>query len=86
MKKPGFWDVFFGWLALAVAAYVLNSLTIQNPLVQRCVMASLGVYLLIWPVWPEAFGVYYDEKTCRTLMRVCAAMEVLSSFTVRAFF
>jgi len=86
MRKPGFWSVFFGWFVFAVAAYVVNSLTIQHALVQRCVMASLGVFLLIRPVWPEAFGVYYDETTCRRLMRVCAVMEIVSSFAVRSFF
>jgi hypothetical protein len=86
MRKPGFWQVFFGWLVLAAAVYVLNSLTIQNAPAQRCVMASLGVFLLIRPVWPASFAVYYDEITCRRLIRVCAAMEIVSSFAVRPFF
>ena len=50
MRKPGFWSVFFGWFVFAVAAYVVNSLTIQNALVQRCVMASLGVDLVYFGV------------------------------------
>ena len=78
--------MFGGWLVLAVAAYVVNSLTLQSALLQRCVMASLGVCLLIRPVWPESFGVYYDEKTCKTMIRICGAMEIISSFAVRAFF
>ena len=86
MKQAGFWSVFFGWLVFAVAAYGINHLTIQNALLQRCVMASLGVVLWIRPVWPRAFEVYYDDVTCRRLIRVCAAVEIISSFTVRSFF
>ena len=86
MRRPKFWTVFAGWFLLAVAAYIINSLTLQNALLQRCVMAALGVFLLACPVWPRSFGVYYDEKTCRAMIRVCAAMEILSSFMVRPFF
>jgi len=86
MRKPRFWTVFGVWFFLAVAAYTINSLTLQSALLQRCVMASLGVFLLVRPVWPQSFGVYYDEKTCKAMIRVCAAMEILSSFLVRSFF
>ena len=86
MRKPGFWAVCGGWLVLVVAAYMINGLTVQHALAQRCVMASLGVFLLIRPVWPRSFGVYYDEETCAILMRICGAVEIISSFTVRAFF
>ena len=86
MRRPRFWTVFGVWFLLAVAAYIINSLTLQSALLQRCVMASLGVFLLIRPVWPDSFGVYYDEKTCRTMIRICGVMEIVSSFAVRAFF
>ena len=86
MRRLKFWTVFGVWFLLAVAAYIINGMTLQNALLQRCAMASLGVFLLIRPVWPRSFGVYYDEKTCKAMIRVCAAMEILSSFLVRPFF
>ena len=86
MRRLKFWTVVGVWFLLAVAAYIINGMTLQNALLQRCVMASLGVFLLIRPVWPRSFGVYYDEKTCKAMIRVCAAMEILSSFLIRPFF
>ena len=86
MRRLKFWTVFGVWFLLAVAVYIINGMTLQNALLQRCVMASLGVFLLIRPVWPRSFGVYYDEKTCKAMIRVCAAMEILSSFLIRPFF
>ena len=86
MRKPRFWTVFGVWFFLAVAAYIVNGMTLQNALLQRCVMAALGVFLLIRPMWPKSFGVYYDEKTCKAMIRVCAALEILSSFLIRPFF
>lgn len=86
MRKLGFWTVCCLWLILVTVVYIVNGLTVRSALLQRCAMAALGAYLLVWPVWPKAFGVYYDEKTCGRMIRVCGAVEVLSSFLVRPFF
>ena len=86
MKRLTFWQVCIGWLILTVVCYGINALTIRHALAQRCVMASLGVFLVARPVWPNAFGVYYDDQTCRAMIRGCGAVEILSSFLVRPFF
>ena len=49
-------------------------------------MASLGVFLLIHPVWPGSLRVYWSEKKCRAFIRILAVSEIIFSFMTKMNF
>ena len=55
----------------------VNAYTLKSPLLQNFIQASLGIYLLIRPVWPENLSRWYSETICRRLVRIVAVAQIL---------
>ncbi|MDD3416843.1 MAG: hypothetical protein PHY47_23090 [Lachnospiraceae bacterium] len=49
-------------------------------------MASLGVILLVYPVYPEALAMNYDDKKCRLMGRIAALVEIVLAFWIKIHF
>lgn len=58
MKQFTFQKVFIAWFLFDLAMMFLNGATIKSSLLSSAVHASLGVFLLICPVYPQASGVF----------------------------
>lgn len=56
MKKPTFLTVLVNWFCLCIIAAIINAYTLQSWLLYSICSAALGVYLLIFPVWPKKTG------------------------------
>ena len=81
MKKTTFLGVIINWFCLCIVAAIINAYTLQSWLLYSISSAGLGVYLLIWPVWPNSLGLYWSEKKCRLFIRILAAIHIIFSFS-----
>ncbi|MBQ8216447.1 MAG: hypothetical protein IJZ91_00645 [Oscillospiraceae bacterium] len=86
MKNLSFSKVFWTWFALGLLFSLFNAYTFKSPLLHSVFMASLGVFLLIHPVWPGSLRVYWSEKKCRVFIRILAVFEIIFSFMTRMSF
>lgn len=80
MKRPSFSTVVINWFCICMAAATINAYTLQSRLLFSLCSAGLGVYLLIWPVWPRNLGLYWSEDKCRRFIRILALVQILLSF------
>lgn len=81
MKKPTFLTVLVNWFCLCIIAAIINAYTLQSWLLYSICSAALGLYLLIFPVWPKNLGLYWSEKKCRIFIRILALIQILISFS-----
>lgn len=86
MKKPTFLGVLINWFCICVVAAIINAYTLQSWLLYSICSAGLGVYLLIFPVWPKNLGLYWSEKKCRIFIRILATVQIVLSFLNRMNF
>lgn len=86
MKKPTFSGVLINWFCICVAAAIINAYTLQSRLLYSICSAGLGIYLLIWPVWPKNLGMYWQEDKCRKFIRILALIQIVLSFLRRVSF
>lgn len=86
MKQLSFYAILKHWFCAAIPLMLLNSFLIKSSLLENLIQASLGVVLLIHPVYPEALGYRYSVKTCRRIIRGIAVFEILLSFMVRHYY
>lgn len=80
MKKPTFFSVISIWFCLSIVVTVISAYTINTPLITNICAAALGVYLLIWPVWPKGLDGYWPEEKCRLFIRILAVVEIILAF------
>lgn len=86
MKKLSFFKLLSVWFGVAVALLLANSLSLKNSVVHSMILASLGVVLLIYPVYPDSLENKYDSRKCRRIIRAIAAAEIILSFLVQTAF
>lgn len=86
MKKPSFSGVLINWFCICVATAIINACTLQSWLLYSICSAGLGIYLLIWPVWPKSLGMYWPEDKCRRFIRILALIQIVLSFLKRMSF
>lgn len=86
MKNEGFWKLLAAWFFVALAMLMLNSFTLQSAAVHSLTLATLGVVLLIWPMYPPKMEEFATPKQCALLMRIFAVVEIVASLLVRTSF
>ena len=83
MKKLSFWNLLLRWMFISVVLTALNGWLLKSPLLQNFIQASLGIYFLIRPIWPEKLGFWYSETTCRRIIRITAVVQILLAFLTK---
>lgn len=86
MKKIKFSKLLRNWCIIAFLLLLLNMIFIKNYILHSIILASLGVILLVYPVYPDSLKEKYDEKKCKLLIRIVAVIEIALAFLVRTFF
>lgn len=86
MKKMAFGNALFFWFVVAVILFFINSFTIKSSFVHSAVLALLGIYLLIFPVYPKQLRIHYNEVVCKRIIRIIAVAEIILSFSIRTSF
>lgn len=81
-----FWRLLANWFPVTVILLLVNMFTIKIPVVHNIILASLGIILLIFPIYPLNLEMKYTEKQCRIFIRVIAVLEIILSFSIRSPF
>jgi len=85
-KKISFRTFFILWFLGAMVLMLLNGYTLQSSLLQSLIIASLGIILLIHPMWPESMEEYLDEPNCKKMIRMLSAIEIVVAFLIKTEF
>lgn len=86
MKKISFFRLLSVWFGAAVVLLPANSFSLKNSVVHSIILASLGLVLLVYPVYPDTLSDKYDSKKCRLIVRMIAVIEIILSFLVQTAF
>jgi len=86
MEKLRFQHVFLAWFLFALAMHFINGAFIKSWLFACFVSATLGFFLLIFPVYPEKFRWHWDDKKSKRIIRILAVLEIFFSFLIRTTF
>ena len=81
-----FTKVFFIWFALFFLLLMINMQTVQNSLLVSITGATLGVFLLIFPVPPHSFQRRYGKERAVHVTRVLAVAIIVISFISKVQF
>ncbi len=85
-RKITFWELFGVWFCVALTLGVINGFFIKIPILHNLILSSLGVILLIFPIYPVNMLAKWTEKQCRIFIRILAVIEIFLSFaTVMVF-
>lgn len=86
MKNLSFSRLFWTWFAICMVLNFINGWFFKISLLHSIYTASIGVFLLIHPLWPKNLSYYWSEKKCRTFIRIIAAVQIALSFMTRMNF
>ena len=84
-KKLSFATVFLVWCAFAVSMLCINQVLWGSKLLVCITCASLGILLLVNPVYPKIFRNYWSERDCLKFIGIIALLEILVSFGIYFF-
>lgn len=79
-RKITFWELFGIWICVAVPLGLLNSFFVKISILHNIILATLGIVLLIYPVYPTNLTLKWKEKQCRLFIRILAVIEIILSF------
>ena len=85
-KKITFWGLLGNWFWVSIVLRLINSYTLQIPILDNIIMVAVFVVLLIYPVYPPNLEIKYTPKQCRLFIRLCGVVGILLSFAVRTNF
>ncbi len=84
--KITFWKLLANWFIAALILGSLNMFFIKFSILHNLILASLGIILLIFPVYPLNMGNKWTAKQCRLFIRIIAVIEIILSFSVKNMF
>ncbi|MDO4732315.1 MAG: hypothetical protein Q4B50_02195 [Bacillota bacterium] len=86
MKKLSFAKLLCLWFFFALTAHMINGLTLKSSLLASLCTASLGIFLLFCPIYPQRLAYHWDEQKCKAFIRLLAVLNILLSFVIRIRF
>ena len=86
MKKISFGRFLSVWCCAALLLLLLNGFILKNSVVHSIILSSLGLILLVYPIYPVSLENNHDAKKCRLITRIIAVIEILGSFLVHTTF
>ncbi len=85
-KKITFLGLLVNWFVVTLILGSINMFLIKSSIFHNLILASLGIILLIYPVYPQNLENKWTAKKCRIFIRILAVIEILLSFATRTFF
>jgi len=82
-NKITFWKLLCNWFWVALLLGLLNSFFIKISVIHNLILASLGIILVIFPVYPIELEQKYTKKQCRVFIRIVAVVEIILSFAIK---
>ncbi len=80
-RKITFVELFISWFCVALLLSVINGTFIKIPILHNVIMSTLGIILLIYPVYPIGLTAKLSEKKCKLFIRILAVIEIILSYT-----
>lgn len=85
-RKITFVELLVSWFCIALLLTLINGFFIKIPILHNVIMSTLGIVLLIYPVYPIGLTAKFTEKKCRLFIRVLAVIEIILSFATAVIF
>ena len=85
-RKITFVELLVSWFCVALLLTLINGFFIKIPILHNVIMSTLGIALLIYPVYPVGLTAKFSEKKCKLFIRVLAAIEIILSYTTAFIF
>ena len=79
-RKITFVELLVSWFCVALLLVVINGFFIKIPILHNIIVSTLGIILLIYPVYPIGLTAKFSEKKCKLFIRVLAVSEIILSF------
>ena len=78
-KKITFWGLLGNWFVVTLILGLINMFLIKSSILHNLILASLGIILLIYPVYPQNLENKWTAKKCRLFIRILAVIEIILS-------
>ena len=85
-KKITFWGLLGNWFVVTLILGLINMFLVKSAILHNLILASLGIILLIYPIYPQNLESKWTPKKCRLFIRILAVIEILLSFATRTNF
>ena len=85
-KKITFWGLLGNWFVVTLILGLINIFLIKSSILHNLILASLGIILLIYPVYPQNLENKWTAKKCRLFIRILAVIEIILSFATKTNF
>ena len=85
-KKITFWGLLGNWFVVTLILGLINMFIVKSSLLHNLILASLGIILLIHPVYPQNLENKWSAKKCRNFIRILAVIEIILAFATRTKF
>ena len=85
-NKITFSKLFGYWFVTALILGSLNMFFLKSSILHNLILASLGIILLIYPIYPHNLETKYTPKQCRLFIRFCGVIEIIISFATKTKF
>lgn len=82
-KKITFWGLLGNWFVVTLILGLINMFLIKSSILHNLILASLGIILLIYPVYPQNLENKWTPKKCRLFIRILAVIEIILSFATK---
>ena len=71
-RKITFIELLVSWFCVALLLTLINGFFIKIPILHNVIMSTLGIALLIYPVYPVGLTAKFSDKKCKLFIRVLA--------------
>ena len=85
-RKITFIELLVSWFCVALLLILINGFFIKIPILHNVIMSTLGIALLIYPVYPVGLTAKFSDKKCKLFIRVLAVIEIILSYTTAFIF
>ena len=85
-RKITFIELLVSWFYVALLLTLINGFFIKIPILHNVIMSTLGIALLIYPVYPIGLTAKFSEKKCKLFIRILAVIEIIFSYTTAFLF
>ena len=85
-RKITFIELLVSWFCAALLLILINGFFIKIPILHNVIMSTLGIALLIYPVYPVGLTAKFSDKKCKLFIRVLAVIEIILSYTTAFIF
>lgn len=85
-KKITFWGLLGNWFVVTYILSLINMFKVKSSILHNLILASLGIILLIYPVYPKNLESKWTPQKCSFFIRILAVIEIILSFVTKTNF